>query len=79
MGLPVPAQPFAWAIGSDDLVLTTHGPVTPEGTILQASIEAQAHLTFQHFKTTIEAAGGTMEHGTRGSRGPMMASVSSSF
>lgn len=60
MGLPTPGQPFAWAIGSGDFVFTTHGPVTPEGTILQASIEEQAHLTFQHFRSTIEAAGGTM-------------------
>jgi 2-iminobutanoate/2-iminopropanoate deaminase len=61
MGLPTPGQPFSWAIGSGDLLFTTHGPVTPEGGILQASTEEQAHLTFQHFRSTVEAAGGTMD------------------
>lgn len=61
MGLPTPGQPFSWAIGSGDMLFTTHGPVTPEGGILQDTTEAQAHLTFQHFRTTVEAAGGTMD------------------
>ena len=61
IGLPTPGQPFSWAIASGDFLFTTHGPVTPEGGILQADIREQAHLTFQHFRTAIEAAGGSMD------------------
>lgn len=60
-GLPTPGQPFSWAIGYGDTLYTTHGPVTPEGGILQADIAEQAHLTFANMKRAVEAAGGTTD------------------
>lgn len=61
IGLPTPGQPFSWAIMDGDMLYTTHAAVTPEGGILQEDVEAQAHLTFQNFRKTVEVAGGTMD------------------
>lgn len=58
-GLPVPGQPFAWAIRARGTLYTTHGPVTPDGTILQGDITQQAELTLRNMIASVEAAGGT--------------------
>lgn len=56
-GLPTPGQPFAWATHADGFVFTTHGPVLPNGGILQAGIEAQARLTLDNLGQALAAAG----------------------
>ncbi len=60
-GLPDFGQPFSWAIRAGGVLYTTHGPVTPEGKILQAGIEEQAALTLANLVRAVEAAGGTAE------------------
>lgn len=60
-GLPPLGQPFSWAIGDGQMVYTSHGPVTPEGKILQGDITAQTRLTLQNLRTTLEAAGGSLD------------------
>lgn len=60
-GLPEPRQPFAWAIRSGGLLFTTHGPVQPDGTILQAGIREQARLALENLRRTMERAGGGLE------------------
>lgn len=56
-GLPVPPQPFSWAIRSSNLLFVTHGPVQADGSILQGSIEEQAELTLQNFAATLDEVG----------------------
>lgn len=58
-GLPDFGQPFSWAIRANGMLYTTHGPVTPEGRILEGGIEAQAELTLANLVRAVEAAGGT--------------------
>lgn len=59
-GLPEPDQPFTWGRRVGDVIYTTHGPVTPEGTILQHGIEAQAELTLRNLAALLEKDGGTL-------------------
>jgi len=60
-GLPSLGQPFSWAVADGQMVYTSHGPVTPEGKILQGDITAQTQLTLANLRRTIEAAGGTLD------------------
>ncbi len=60
-GLPSLGQPFSWAVGDGQMVYTSHGPVTPEGRILQQDITAQTRLTLDNLRRTMEAAGGSMD------------------
>jgi 2-iminobutanoate/2-iminopropanoate deaminase len=60
-GLPSLGQPFSWAIADGQMVYTSHGPVTPEGKILQGDISAQTRLTLDNLRRAIEAAGGTLD------------------
>lgn len=59
-GLPVPGQPFSWAIRANGVLYTTHGPVLADGSIATGPIEQQARLTLQNLQRSVEAAGGTM-------------------
>ena len=59
-GLGEMDQPFTWGRRVGDVVYTTHGPVTPEGTILQDGIEAQADLTLRNLAALLAEAGGTL-------------------
>ncbi|MFT8243974.1 RidA family protein [Roseomonas sp. BN140053] len=60
-GLPVPGQPFSWAIRSGGLLFTTHGPVQPNGSVLQGDIRQQARLTLENLRHSLEAAGGSLD------------------
>lgn len=59
-GLPKPGQPFEWGVKSRGIVYTTHGPVLPDGSILQAGIEEQAELTIRNLQAVMEEAGGSL-------------------
>lgn len=56
-GLPTPGQPFSWATRADGFVFTTHGPVLPDGSILQGDVTAQARLTLDNLGRALAAAG----------------------
>jgi 2-iminobutanoate/2-iminopropanoate deaminase len=60
-GLPDPGQPFAWATRAAGFIFTTHGPVQPDGTILQAGIEAQTRLTLDNLKMALAGGGATLD------------------
>jgi enamine deaminase RidA (YjgF/YER057c/UK114 family) len=59
-GLPSLGQPFSWAIASGDLIFTSHGPVTPQGTILDGDITAQTRCCLDNLQTALTAAGVTL-------------------
>jgi 2-iminobutanoate/2-iminopropanoate deaminase len=59
-GLPVPGQPFSWAIRVGGVLYTTHGPVRADGSVDTGPIEQQARLTLQNLQRAVHAAGGTM-------------------
>jgi enamine deaminase RidA (YjgF/YER057c/UK114 family) len=59
-GLPPLGQPFSWAVRNGDMVFTSHGPVTPEGKILNGDITAQTELTLANLRHAMEAAGGSL-------------------
>jgi enamine deaminase RidA (YjgF/YER057c/UK114 family) len=56
-GLPVPAQPFSWAVSAAGLMFTAHGPVRSDGTVDTGDIAQQARLTFENLRKAAEAAG----------------------
>ncbi len=56
-GLPMPAQPFSWAVSAAGLMFTAHGPVRSDGTGDTGDIAQQARLTFQNLRKAAEAAG----------------------
>ena len=60
-GLPIPAQPFSWAVRGGDLVFTAQGPVLPDGSILQGDIGAQTQLTLENLATSLAATGGELD------------------
>jgi len=60
-GLPSPRQPFSWATRANGLIFTTHGPVLPDGNILQGSIEDQARLTLENLRQALASAGATLD------------------
>jgi len=60
-GLPVvKTTPFEWATRGGDTLYTSQIPIKPDGSIETGDISAQAELTFQNLKKTLEAAGGGM-------------------
>ncbi len=60
-GLPEPRQPFSWATRAADLIFTNHGPVRPDGAILQGSIEAQTELTLANLRQALARAGASLD------------------
>ena len=56
-GLPVPRQPFSWAIAASGVLFTAHGPVREDGTVDTGNIAQQARLTFSNLRKAVEAAG----------------------
>jgi 2-iminobutanoate/2-iminopropanoate deaminase len=56
-GLPAMNQPFSWAVESQGIMFTAHGPVTQDGQIADLGIEAQARLTFENLRAAVEAGG----------------------
>ena len=60
-GLPPINQPFSWAVQSQGILFTAHGPVTPDGLVANAEIEAQTRLTFENLRSAVEAAGRTLD------------------
>jgi 2-iminobutanoate/2-iminopropanoate deaminase len=65
VGLPVPGQPFSWAVRTDGLVFTAHGPVRADGTIDVGPVGAQARLTFENLERAMRAAGGSLDDVTQ--------------
>jgi enamine deaminase RidA (YjgF/YER057c/UK114 family) len=63
-GLPEPDQPFTWARQDGGVIYTTHGPVQPDGSILDGPIEAQAELTLRNLQAVLDEAGATMQQVT---------------
>lgn len=60
-GLPQLDQPFSWTVKSGDTIYTTHGPVTPQGTILDGDITEQTELTLQNLAAAMQAGGGSLD------------------
>lgn len=56
-GLPMPAQPFSWAVSAAGLMFTAHGPVRSDGTVDTGDIAQQARLTFENLRKAAEAVG----------------------
>ena len=56
-GLPMPAQPFSWAVSAAGLMFTAHGPVRSDGTVDTGDVAQQARLTFENLRKAAEAAG----------------------
>ena len=65
VGLPLPQQPFSWAVKSADMLFTAHGPVRADGSIDTGSIEDQARLTFANLQRALVASGGTLDDVTQ--------------
>lgn len=60
IGLPQHAQPFSWAVKTQSIVFTAHGPIRADGTLDDGALETQTRLTFDNLKRTAEAAGGSL-------------------
>jgi 2-iminobutanoate/2-iminopropanoate deaminase len=60
--LPSFGQPFSWAVAGNNMVFTSHGPVTAEGRILDGDIAEQTALTLANLRRALEAAGSSMDH-----------------
>ena len=60
-GLKKPAAPHEWAIEAGGTLYSVHVPIRSDGTIESGSSAAQAEVTFSDLKTTLEAAGYTLE------------------
>ncbi len=60
-GLPSLGQPFSWAVRDGEMIYTSHGPVTPDGRILQGDVMAQTRLTLQNLHAAMAAAGGSLD------------------
>jgi 2-iminobutanoate/2-iminopropanoate deaminase len=54
-------QPFSWAVESQGIMFTAHGPVTPEGRIAEMDVEGQARLTFANLRAAVEAGGRALD------------------
>jgi len=60
-GLPMPAQPFSWAVSASGLMFTAHGPVRSDGTVDTGDVAQQARLTFENLRKATEAAGADLQ------------------
>ncbi|MGH7124071.1 MAG: RidA family protein [Stellaceae bacterium] len=59
-GLKPPSHPLEWAIIGGGTLYTSHIAMKPDGSRETGDFKAQAQLTFNNLKRTVEAAGGTM-------------------
>jgi enamine deaminase RidA (YjgF/YER057c/UK114 family) len=60
-GLPGVGRPLEWATIADGVLYTTQLPIKPDGSFETGDIEAQTDLTLRNLRTTVEAAGGTLD------------------
>lgn len=58
--LPDVDAPIEWAVVSDGVLYTSQIPIRADGSLETGDIEAQARLTFENLRLTMEAAGGSM-------------------
>lgn len=63
--LPSDKAPIEWATKGGNVLYTAHIPIREDGSIETGDIKAQAQLTLQNLKRTVEAAGGTMDDVTQ--------------
>jgi len=63
--LPSGSAPLEWATTGDNVLYTAQIPIREDGSIETGDITAQAKLTFENLKRTVEAAGGTMNDVTQ--------------
>jgi len=57
--------PIEWATRGDNILYTAHIPIREDGSIETGDITAQAKLTLDNLKRTVETAGGTMDDVTQ--------------
>lgn len=57
--------PVEWATKSGNILYTAQIPIREDGSIETGDIAAQAKLTLDNLKRTVEAAGGTMDDVTQ--------------
>jgi enamine deaminase RidA (YjgF/YER057c/UK114 family) len=63
--LPSGSAPLEWATKGNNVLYTAQIPIREDGSIETGDITAQAKLTFDNLKRTVEAAGGTMDDVTQ--------------
>jgi 2-iminobutanoate/2-iminopropanoate deaminase len=63
--LPAVSSPLEWATTADGVLYTAQIPNREDGSIEQGDIAAQAQLTLDNLRRTVEAAGGTMDDVTQ--------------
>jgi 2-iminobutanoate/2-iminopropanoate deaminase len=63
--LPAVSAPLEWATTADGILYTAQIPNREDGSIEQGDITAQAQLTLDNLRRTVEAAGGTMDDVTQ--------------
>jgi enamine deaminase RidA (YjgF/YER057c/UK114 family) len=63
--LPAVNAPLEWATTADGILYTAQIPNREDGSIEQGDITAQAQLTLDNLRRTVEAAGGTMDDVTQ--------------
>jgi len=61
-GLKKPKAVHEWAIEAGKTLYSVHVPIRPDGSIENGSPAAQAEVTFSDLKTTLEAAGYSVEN-----------------
>jgi 2-iminobutanoate/2-iminopropanoate deaminase len=64
-GLHDDGGPIEWAVRGGNTLYTVQIPVHPDGKIETGSMDKQARLAFANLKTTVEAAGGTLDDVTQ--------------
>ncbi len=57
--------PIEWATKGDNILYTAQIPIREDGSIETGDITAQAKLTLDNLRRTVEAAGGTMDDVTQ--------------
>ena len=63
--LPAVSAPLEWATTADGILYTAQIPNREDGSIETGDIRAQAELTLDNLRRTIEAAGGSMDDVTQ--------------
>jgi enamine deaminase RidA (YjgF/YER057c/UK114 family) len=58
--LPAAGAPIEWATAADGVLYTAQIPIRADGSIETGDITAQAELTLDNLRRTVEAAGGGM-------------------